>query len=84
MQEDRLRQMFAIDVVQRGAEVLLKPSSMGQPYPTHGVKRAVWCVAMWLRAHHPTLAVTYESLGLKPPAQAWPTAESAAEPDEQP
>jgi len=84
VQEDRLRQMFALDVVQRGAEVLVKPSSMGQPYPTHGVKRAVWCVAMYLRAHHPALAVTHESLGLKPPAEPWPTSASAAADDEAP
>jgi len=73
VQEDHLRQMFAIDVVLRGREVLLKPSALGQPYPTHGVKRAVWCVAAWLRTRHPGLALTHESLGLAVPAEAWPT-----------
>lgn len=75
VQEDRLRQMFALDVVLRDEQVLIKPSVMGQPYPTHGVKRAVWCAAMWLRARHPGLAVTHESLGLRPPALAWPRPE---------
>lgn len=77
VQEDHLRQMFALDVVQRGAEVLIKTGALGQPYPTHGVKRAVWCVAMWLRSRHPELALQHESLGLEAPAHAWPTAESA-------
>lgn len=87
VQEDRLRQMFALDVVQRGDEVLIKPSSMGQPYPTHGVKRAVWCTAMWLRSRNPDLAITYESLGLRPPALSWPRPEDeigAAEPPGEP
>ena len=73
VQEDRLRQMFALDVVQRGTALLVKPSILGSPYPTHGVKRAVWCVATWLRWRHAGLALTHESLGLRAPAEAWPT-----------
>src|SRR5262245_32145486 len=46
--EGTLHQQFGIDVVARGGTFLLKPSSIGQPYPTHGVKRAVWCVGRWL------------------------------------
>jgi tRNA (guanine-N7-)-methyltransferase len=76
VQEDRLRQMFALDVVQRGREVLVKPSVLGEPYPTHGVKRAVWCAAAWLRARHPALVQTHESLGLASPTEPWPTAAS--------
>jgi hypothetical protein len=72
VQEDRLRQQFGIDVVQRGATLLLKPSVLGQPYPTHGVKRAVWCAAEWLRQAHPGLEVQHESLGLEPPDEPWP------------
>lgn len=82
VQEDRLRQMFALDVVQRGHEVLVKPSVLGDPYPTHGVKRAVWCVAAWLRARHAGLELTHECLGLDAPTEPWPTAASALRADE--
>jgi hypothetical protein len=74
VQEDRLRQQFGIDVVARGATLLLKPSVLGQPYPTHGVKRAVWCAARWLRCRHGSLAVQQESLGLEEPSEPWPPA----------
>jgi tRNA (guanine-N7-)-methyltransferase len=74
VQEDRLRQQFGIDVVARGPSLLLKPSVLGQPYPTHGVKRAVWCAARWLRSRHPALAIQHESLGLDEPAEPWPPA----------
>ncbi|MSR63112.1 MAG: tRNA (guanosine(46)-N7)-methyltransferase TrmB [Planctomycetes bacterium] len=70
--EDQLQQQFALDVVLRGPSVLLKPSALGQPYPTHGVKRAVWCAARWLQSRHPALVLQYESLGLRPPAEPWP------------
>ena len=53
-------------------ELLVKLSAMGQPYPTHGVKRALWCTARWLQTRHPSLAVRNESLGLAPPATPWP------------
>lgn len=72
VQEDRLRQQFGLDVVLRGTSVLLKPSALGEPYPTHGVKRAVWCAARWLQSRHPALVVQNESLGLKPLAEPWP------------
>jgi len=72
VQEDRLRQQFGIDVVARAATLLLKPSGLGQPYPTHGVKRAVWCAARWLRSRHGALAIQHESLGLADPAEPWP------------
>jgi tRNA (guanine-N7-)-methyltransferase len=72
VQEGRLRQQFALDVVARGATLLLKPSLLGQPYPTHGVKRALWCAAEWLRSRHPGLTVQHESLGLPAPAEPWP------------
>src|SRR5262245_3220628 len=72
VQEDRLRQQFGIDVVARGATLLLKPSVLGQPYPTHGVKRAVWCAARWLRSRHGSLAVEHESLGIEEPSEPWP------------
>lgn len=74
VQEDRLRQFFALDVVAREDGILLKPSALGDPYPTHGVKRAVWCAAQWLRSRHPGLEVRHESLGLAPPAEPWPPA----------
>jgi tRNA (guanine-N7-)-methyltransferase len=74
VQEGRLAQTFGIDVVLLGTDVLVKPSAMGQPYPTHGVKRAVWCVARWLQSRHPALAVRHESLGLAPPPEPWPPA----------
>jgi hypothetical protein len=72
VQEDRLRQQFGIDVVARGSSLLLKPSTLGQPYPTHGVKRAVWCAARWLRSRHGGLEVRHESLGLDDPPEPWP------------
>ena len=72
VQEDRLRQKFGIDVVAREATVLLKPSVLGEPYPTHGVKRAVWCAARWLSSRHGTLALRHESLGLEEPSEPWP------------
>ena len=72
VQEDRLRQQFGIDVVARDATLLLKPSVLGQPYPTHGVKRAVWCAARWLRSRHGGLALQHESLGLAEPLEPWP------------
>ncbi len=72
VQEGRLHQQFAIDVVERGASLLLKPSGLGQPYPTHGVKRAIWCAGAWIQSHHPGLVCERESLGLSAPAQPWP------------
>lgn len=72
VQEGQLRQLFALDVVARGATFLLKPSSLGQPHPTHGVKRAVWCAAQWLRKQHGSLTIQHESLGLPEPAEPWP------------
>jgi tRNA (guanine-N7-)-methyltransferase len=74
VKEGELRQTFAIDVVARGQTLLLKPSALGQPYPTHGVKRAVWCVARWLQSRQPELTVEHESLGLPEPAEPWPPA----------
>lgn len=62
--EDRLRQEFGILVVGRGPEELLvKLSSLGRPHPTHGVKRAVWCVGRWLSSRHPHLVLAHENLG---------------------
>lgn len=72
VQEDHLGQQFGIDVVQRGAALLLKPSALGRPHPTHGVKRAVWCAARWLRSRHAGLEVRHESLGLQDPTEPWP------------
>lgn len=77
VQEDQLRQQFGIDVVARqteasGATLLLKPSALGHPHPTHGVKRAVWCAAQWLRSRHGTLTIRDESLGLSEPPEPWP------------
>jgi tRNA (guanine-N7-)-methyltransferase len=71
VQEDRLRQQFGIEIVARGATLLLKPSVLGQPHPTHGVKRAVWCAAHWLRSRHGSLAIRHESLGLADPSEPW-------------
>jgi tRNA (guanine-N7-)-methyltransferase len=70
--EGPLRQEFGIDVVQRGTNLLVRPSRMGNPYPTHGVKRAVWCVARWLASRDPGLVVANESLGLADPPDPWP------------
>lgn len=78
VQEGRLGQQFAIDVVARGRDFLLKPSRFGQPYPTHGVKRAVWCAARWLQSRHPGLTIEHESLGLAAPAEEWPPQASPA------
>ncbi len=71
VQEGRLGQQFALDVVALGTSLLLKPSKLGQPYPTHGVKRAVWCAARWLQNRHPGLTIEHESLGLAAPAEDW-------------
>jgi len=72
VREDRLQQTFGIDVVVREQGILVQPSDIGRPYPTHGVKRAVWCVARWLQTRHPGLAIDQESLGLGEPAEPWP------------
>jgi len=72
VQEDHLRQQFGIDVVARGASLLLKPSELGRPHPTHGVKRAVWCVARWLTSRHGDLVIRNESLGIEEPGEPWP------------
>jgi tRNA (guanine-N7-)-methyltransferase len=76
VQEGRLRQQFGIDVVAREDTLLVKPSSLGDPYPTHGVKRAVWCVGRWLASRDPLLRVRSESLGLAEPSEPWPPASS--------
>jgi tRNA (guanine-N7-)-methyltransferase len=73
--EDRLRQAFALYVAPRGTTLLVKPSSSGQPYPTHGVKRAVWCAARWLQSRDPALAVAHEALGVPEPPEPWPPPE---------
>jgi tRNA (guanine-N7-)-methyltransferase len=88
VQEGRLRQQFALDVVLREGGVLLKPALLGQPFPTHGVKRAVWCAGRLLLARHPGLALEHDSLGLAAPPLAWPDVEAeraalAAEPLDQ-
>ncbi|HEX6885530.1 MAG TPA: tRNA (guanosine(46)-N7)-methyltransferase TrmB [Planctomycetota bacterium] len=70
--EGTLRQQFGIDVIARGPTLLLKPSPLGQPYPTHGVKRAVWCVARWLAHRDPALTVEHDSLGLGEGREPWP------------
>ena len=80
VQEDHLRQQFAIDVVMRGASLLLKPSALGHPHPTHGVKRAVWCAAQWLRSRHAGLEIRHESLGLSAPSEPWPPVVPGSEP----
>jgi tRNA (guanine-N7-)-methyltransferase len=72
--EGTLSQPFGIDVIARGTELLLKPSLLGQPHPTHGVKRALWCLARWLTSRNPDLSVLNESLGLDEPATPWPPA----------
>lgn len=74
VKEGELCQQFALDVVLRGESLLLKPSALGQPYPTRGVKRAVWCLARWLQSQRPGLVVEHESLGLPEPPEPWPPA----------
>ena len=74
-QEGRLRQQFAIYVVARESSVLLKPAAIGEPYPTHGVKRAVWCAARWIQSRNPELELLHESLGLSTPREPWPPLE---------
>lgn len=63
VQEDRLGQAFGIEVVDRGSSWLVKPGRLGFPYPTHGVRRALSCVADWMRRRHPDLQVRHENLG---------------------
>ncbi len=64
VQEDRLRQQFGIDVVARGEDALLiKLSDLGLPFPTHGVKRAIWFVGEYVRSRFPALSVRHENLG---------------------
>jgi len=62
-QEDQLRQHFGVDVLARHGEWLIKLSDLGLPYPTHAVKRAVWCVARWLMSRHAQLAVRHQNVG---------------------
>jgi hypothetical protein len=65
VQENRLGQRFGIEVIERGHGTwLVKPSGMGLPHPTHGVKRAIWCVGRWLCERHPALRVRHENLGV--------------------
>jgi tRNA (guanine-N7-)-methyltransferase len=64
VQEDRLRQDVAVLVAQRGPEeVLVKLAGLGRPHPTHGVRRAVFGVGLWLLERHPGLALAHETLG---------------------
>jgi len=63
VQEDHLRQEFGIAVIAREDSLLVKPSMIGAPHPTRGVKRAIWCVGRWLVERHPLLAVQSSSLG---------------------
>lgn len=64
LKEDQLLQEFGLLVLPRGEnEVLVKLSGMGRPHPTHGVKRAVWCLGRWLVERHPGLEVVHENLG---------------------
>jgi tRNA (guanine-N7-)-methyltransferase len=72
VKEGGLVQQFALDVVVLDGTLLLKPAALGRPYPTHGVKRAVWCLARWLQSREPGLTVEHESLGLAEPPDPWP------------
>jgi tRNA (guanine-N7-)-methyltransferase len=63
VQEDKLSQVFGLEVVDRGTSWLVKPGRMGHPHPTHGVRRALVCLTDWIRTRHPGLTVTHENLG---------------------
>lgn len=64
VKEDKLCQEFALQVIgQADGKLLVKLSGLGHPHPTFGVKRAVWRVGQWLRAHHPELEVAHHNLG---------------------
>ncbi len=65
-QEERLKQRFAIEVRGRGSQWVLKLAELGRPFPTHGVKRAIWLLGSWLMERHPGVVVEHENLGLPP------------------
>ena len=84
VQEDGLRQEFAVMTTERrDGRVLIKLSGLGRPHPTHGVKRAIFGIAAWLRERHPELEVEHENVGeaaMSPlDAEASDTAEAADE-----
>lgn len=62
--EDKLSQSFAILViVTRDGRVLVKHGELGECYPTHGVRLALWEVGRLLREHSPGLELAHENLG---------------------
>jgi tRNA (guanine-N7-)-methyltransferase len=64
VQEGRLRQEFAIVVARRAQGGLhVRLSALGNPRPTHGVRRAVELVGRWLLQRSPGLELAYENLG---------------------
>ena len=67
VQEGALRQEFALLVAERrSGDLLVKPSQLGRPHPTHGVKRAIHLVGTWLRERHPGLELESQNLGIDP------------------
>ena len=64
VKEGNLSQLIGISIyTQAESKVLIKPSSVGYPRPTWGVKRAVWHIASTLLEHHAKLNVVSSTVG---------------------
>lgn len=67
VKEDGLEQHFAVSVtVREDGKIVVKPSSLGSPRPTWGVKQAVGGVARLLTRENPDLRVLASSAGRAP------------------
>jgi len=63
--EGRLEQAFGLLVLRRReGGVLVRPSALGDPRPTYGVRRAVALLGEWLARERPGLAPAYQNLGV--------------------
>ena len=56
----------------------MPPRWFGRPYPTQGVKRAVWCTGRWLQSRNPGLVVDDEYLAGRLERYEYPEHEVAA------
>jgi len=69
--EGKLRQEFAIMVIERKAnELFLKLSGLGRPHPTFGVKLAIAGLGRVLMENDPKLTIVHENLGAEALATA--------------
>jgi len=63
--EGRLEQAFGLLVLRRReGGLLVRPSALGDPRPTYGVRRAVALLGEWLARERPGLEPVYQNLGV--------------------